>query len=207
MHRNNALDSDSIDQDTAALRSKLMGVPAVEHVSLDSTTRVIWLILRADVDSEWTMTQMKEMVEGYDVQVAFRPEHRDRQRVRFVEVKREELPDQQLRCRVTLEWNGMEYHGTAEGERGGGVELRTAAAAALDSVSSIVPGGIPVRLAGVKQVRAFDADLVVVSLYRPDSEPHNLVGAVVAGGDSDRAAVVAVLSALNRLLGNYLLSP
>jgi hypothetical protein len=124
-----------------------------------------------------------------------------------VDVHGDVEPEQRIRFTVTLEWGGSEYRGTASGEQGGALELRTVAAASLDAVLALVPADLQVRLAGVKQVRAFDADLIVVSLYRPDGTPHNLVGVVVTGTDVRRAAAVAVLNALNRLLGNYLVLP
>jgi hypothetical protein len=206
-HQDAELSTDAPEQDSAALRTQLTEVAGVEHVAVDPVTGQIWLILRAHIDPEWTLQQARSLAPGRDVQVAFRPEHRDRQRVRFVEVHREVQPDQQVAYRVTLEWAGVEYHGRAVGDKGDSVELRTAASAALDSVGAIVAGGLPIKLAGVKHLKAFDAELVVVSLYRPEGDPHNLVGAVVAGGDNQRAAVISVLSGLNRLLGNYLLLP
>jgi hypothetical protein len=201
------LSADAPQQDVESIRGQLHDLDGVDQVVIDSTSRQIWLILRPAVDSEWLLQHVRELVEDFAVNVAYRPEHRDRQRVRFVEVKRSAAPDQQVSFRVTLEWAGTEYHGSATGDAGDSVELRTIAVASLEAASSIIAGGLPVKLAGVKQLRAFDADLIVVSLYRPDSAPHNLVGAVVTGGDSDRAAVVAVLTALNRLLGNYLTLP
>jgi hypothetical protein len=134
----------------------------------------------------------------------FRPGQRDRQRVRFVHLKRSVCADQQIACEVRLEWAGCEYSGAATGAKGDALELRTAASAALLAVLHLVPAELGIRLAGVKQVRAFDVDMVVISLYSPNREPHNLVGAVIAGSDPPRAAAMAVLSALNRLLGNYL---
>jgi hypothetical protein len=201
------LSADAPQQDGESIRGQLSDLEGVDQVVIDSTSRQIWLILRPAVDSEWLLQHVRELVEGFAVNVAYRPEHRDRQRVRFVEVQRSATPDQQVSFRVTLEWAGTEYHGSATGDTGASVELRTIAAASLDAASAIIPGGLPIKLAGVKQLRAFDADLIVVSLYRPDSAPHNLVGAVVTGSDSDRAGVVAVLTALNRLLGNYLTLP
>ena len=124
-----------------------------------------------------------------------------------MELRRNVQPDQQIAYTVTLEWAGSEYSGSVSGEKGDAVELRTISSAALTAIAALVPHDVKVRLAGVKMVRAFDAEMVVVSLYRPDDEPHNLVGAVVAGDDPRRAAATAVLSALNRLLGNYLALP
>ncbi len=63
---------------------------------------------------------------------------------------------------------------------------------------------LDVRVIGVKPIHAFDSDLMVVSLMRNDGAPQQLVGAVVAGDDPHASVALAVLSALNRLLGNIL---
>jgi hypothetical protein len=190
--------------DDADLREQLLGIEGVEEAVIDSSADQVWLILQASADPQAVEETARPIVEPHTLRVAVPPERRDRQRVRFVEVRRTMRSDQQAELKVVLEWGGREYFGTAVGDARGAVELRTAALASLDAVSSIVLGDIQLRLAGVKQVRAFDVDLVIVSLYRPDGEPRNLVGVVVQGEDPRRATAVAVLSALNRLLGNYL---
>jgi hypothetical protein len=45
---------------------------------------------------------------------------------------------------------------------------------------------------------------MVVSLYRPGTPAQKLLGAVLAGADRHRSAALALLNALNRILGNYL---
>jgi hypothetical protein len=191
--------------DDGGLRAQLQDIDGVERVIVD--TADLWLILRAGADAQAVEHSARAVAGDRALQLVVRPERRDRQRVRFVEVRREIGSDQEAEVRVTLEWGGREFHGVARGDARGAVELRTVAQAALDAVLEIVPGEIQLRLSGVKQVRAFDADLVIVSLYRPDGEPRNLVGVVVQGEDPRRATAVAVLSALNRLLGNYLQLP
>jgi hypothetical protein len=193
---------------TASVRDRLSALDGVEHVFIDTDVHEICLVLRADVDPH-EMEALAGQTAGDDfaITAAYRPERRDRQRVRFMELRRNIQPDQQIAYTVTLEWAGSEYSGTVAGEKGDAVELRTVSAAALTAIAALVPHDVKVRLAGVKMVRAFDAEMVVVSLYRPDDEPHNLVGAVVAGDDPRRAAATAVLAALNRLLGNYLALP
>lgn len=200
------MSSPAEDNETAELREKLAGVPGVEQVVVDQERDQIWLLLRANVDAQRAEEAARSAAGGHDwqISVAYRPEHRDRQRVRFVELRRNLRADQRIDFAVTLEWAGEEFVGDAVGEKGPAIELRTTATAALAAVAALVPGEMQIKLAGVKLVRAFDAELVVVSLYRPDAVPHNLVGAVVAGDDAPRAAAAAVLSALNRLLGNYL---
>jgi hypothetical protein len=196
------------ENDIAAVRDRLIAIEGVEQVLLDPELRQAGLILRGDIDPrEVESAAAAAAGDEFSLVVVYRPERRDRQRVRFMELQRTTQQNQQIAYTVTLEWAGTEYTGSAVGEKGDAVELRTSAAAALTAIAALVPHDVKVRLAGVKQVRAFDAELVVVSLYRPDDQPHNLVGAVVAGEDARRAAATAVLSALNRLLGNYLALP
>jgi hypothetical protein len=196
------------DSGTNDMRQALMGVEGVDRVIIDEQERHVVLVLRASVDAHRVEESARTLIDSTDhtLIALFRPEHRDRQRVRYVDLQREVERDQQVTFAVTLEWAGEDYTGKATGERGAAIELRTVALAALRAVAALAPPDLQVRLAGVKQVRAFDAELVVVSLYRPDQEPHNLVGAVVSGDDARRAAATAVLSALNRLLGNYLVT-
>jgi hypothetical protein len=190
--------------DEEALRARLATLEGIEDVLVDPARRQVWGILQAGADPHKIEEHARALVEPYSLELAVRPERRDRERVRFIEVRRELRSDQQSEIRVLLEWGGRDHEGLAIGDSRGALELRTAALAALDAVTRIVPGEMQVRLAGVKQVRAFDEDLIIVSLYRATVEPRNLVGVVVKGEDPLRAAAVAVLSALNRLLGNYL---
>ena len=93
----------------------------------------------------------------------------------------------------------------ANGEKGEHIELRTAAQAALIAVEKATDQPLNLRLVGVKHVRAFDGELVVVSIYGGPGKK-TLLGVVLAGSDPFRATAVAVLMALNRLLGNYLVT-
>lgn len=194
--------------DTTSIRVRLTAIEGVDHVLIDEEAHEACVILRADVEARSIEQAVADAIgDDFHVTIAYRPERRDRQRVRFIGIERFEQADGLIGFRVTLEWAGSEYTGSAAGEKGSAVELRTSAAAALTAIAALVPHEVKVRLAGIKQVRAFDADMVVTSLYRPDDKPHNLVGAVIAGDDPMRAAALSVLSALNRLLGNYLALP
>jgi hypothetical protein len=191
----------------SSLRSDLQQISGVDDVALDEELRRVWLLLRSDADPERAAEAARALISDadYTVLTAFRPDQRDRQRVRLVELRRVAGPGKSVGFSVTLEWEGRECVGEAMGETGQQpVELRTVAAATLHAIECIIPADLKVKLSGVKQVRAFDADLVVVSMYRPDASPHNVVGAVVTGDDPVRATAAAVLSGLNRHLGNYL---
>ncbi|HSJ26241.1 MAG TPA: hypothetical protein VK929_16295 [Longimicrobiales bacterium] len=202
MHSNEA---DNFDAD--ALRARLEDLDGVDQVVVDAGSRHVCIILHGSAAVPDLETATRELAEGCTVHLTHRAERRERQRVRFASVDRIVQPDQHVMFTVTLEWGGTEYSASATGEKGEALELRTAASAALAAVTALVPDDLDVRLAGIKHVRAFDADMVVVSLFRREGQPRNLVGAVVAGSDSPRAAVTAVLNALNRLLGNFLSLP
>ena len=109
-----------------------------------------------------------------------------------------------VRMRVTLEWNGETKLGEATGESGELVEERTAAAASLNALEAVVGESLGIKLVGVKHVRAFDEELMVVALYRPGPPAQRLVGSVRIDKDPGRAAAVAVLDGLNRILGTHL---
>ena len=129
-----------------------------------------------------------------------------RRRVRFMGVRRSERENGQIGFTCTLEWQGREYIGDAAGERGFAYGLRTAAVATLRAVDEAVGEELGVRVIGVKPIHAFDSDLIVVSLVRDDNPPQKLVGAVVASSDPHTSVGLAVLNALNRVVGNILLT-
>lgn len=76
--------------------------------------------------------------------------------------------------------------------------------ATLDALGRIVPELPPVQLVGVRTVRVFDRDLVVVLLRQSGAGERSLVGTGLEAGDRALYAARAVLNALNRTLGNYL---
>ena len=103
------------------------------------------------------------------------------------------------------DWHGLEILSTAAGgEKGPAIELRTTAHAALQAIQKLSPQELNARIIGIKAIHAFDSDLMVASILRGESAQHRLVGAVVVEDDPNAAAAMAVLSALNRTLGNFL---
>lgn len=180
-------------------------------VVVDPASGDAWLLVPGNADirlvSEQADAALLELApdsNGFHAIVVIRAADRERERVRFVSVQRIERQDRRIGMQVTLEWAGREHAASAVGEKGDAIELRTVATATLDALSELFPPDLHVRLAGIKAVRAFDAELVVVSLYRTSGPSQSYVGTVVAGGDPTRAAAAAVLAALNRVLGNYL---
>jgi hypothetical protein len=164
-------------------------------------------------DPDCTESSLRKGVQATLSEAGVNPEHATlhfltdlaaRQRVKFNGVERINERDGNVRMRVTLGWNGEQYQGSATNEPGELIELRTSASAALDALEKVRGETLGIKLGGVKQIRAFDVDLMVVALYRSDPAPQRLVGMVLVNGDTRRAAAIAVLNALNRILGNYL---
>ena len=80
-------------------------------------------------------------------------------------------------------------------------DLRLAALATLDAVSTATGKVFSAELIGVKPVRAFDTTLVVVAmLARIEGVTRRLVGAAIADDDQATSVAVATLQAVNRLV-------
>lgn len=195
----------------SGLRERLRAIPGVEEAFLDGET--IWIVCShstsAGAVSDGVHALLKaEAPELTDVpvRVLANAERRERQRVRFERIERFEEQDMRVAYRVVLEWNSDRIEGIARGEKGEVLELRTAALAALAALEPITESPLDVRLAGVKSLRAFDAELMVVSLYRSSDPTQRFLGTVLVGNDARRAAALAVLHALNRTLGNFLIT-
>lgn len=110
------------------------------------------------------------------------------------------------RCQATVllgrePWE--RYTGTDEAVGGPDGELRCAAQAALRALNDSTGGAAGFTLLGVKAIRAFDATVVVVAVsVRTAEASHRLVGSYLAEEEFQRGAVLAVLNATNRFLGN-----
>jgi hypothetical protein len=201
--------------DAAAIeqaRARLALITGVARVMIDSGTGDVALICIQPIQRPHVEEEARAILDEAAgepttnvIEITYRAEHRERARVRFGELRRQATGGN-VRVEVDLEWGDDIFSGTATGELGGAVELRTAAQATISALGTIV-SELDLRLAGVKQVKSFDAELVVVSLYVAEDPARKFVGAVVTGNDPLRSAVVAVLSALNRLMGNYLNRP
>lgn len=126
-------------------------------------------------------------------------------RLRFAEFTIERLPNGRCRARVVLSWQEVnEFVGESEGLGSQAGELRCAAEACVIALGKAVKGEIKFELLGVKAVRAFDSNVIIVSMAIPDQkETHRLVGCFLTDDvDPTRGAALAVLNATNRILGN-----
>lgn len=139
-----------------------------------------------------------------ELEVSYVTEPQPRRRVRFVDVEIREVRAAIGRGTVSLEWGGHVAAGEAEGANTPSGEVRIAAEAALRALEAVIRGAISFHLVGVKAMRVFDSDLIVVLVRASSGEGASLVGAALVAEAPTRAAVLAVLNATNRLLGNYL---
>ena len=188
------------------LRSELEALAGIERVVVDETT--IWL--QCDPESE--LSELRPRVHeilknaGVDADkfhLNFLTDFASR-RIKFSKLERIVERSGNVKVRVSLEWNGEIKVGEVSGESGDLLEQRTAATAALTALEAVVGESLGIKLVGVKHVRAFDEELMVVALYRPGPPAQRLVGSVSIDNDPRRAAAVAVLNGLNRILGTYL---
>jgi hypothetical protein len=193
-----------------ALRPRLEQIPEVESVIIDEPAGKICLIcdpqsletpILAAARSELRSAGADE--DSVSIEIVVRTSGVSRHRVRFVSIERHLEPENRVRVRIQLEWKGELREGSASGEAGEFIELRTAAVAAVNALEGIVGEPLQVKVVGVKQVRAFDTELMVVSMHRTVNPTQRLVGAVPGSRDPRASAAIAVLNGLNRLLGNY----
>jgi hypothetical protein len=126
-----------------------------------------------------------------------------RERLRFAGFSFRRTPSAFCTADVELEWtDGERFHGRAEGVASPYSDLRLAAEATLRAITGFARGEISFELVGVKALRAFDANVVIVSVLSRRAEgTQRLLGCHLADEDSLRSAVLATLQATNRILG------
>jgi hypothetical protein len=130
-----------------------------------------------------------------------------RERLKFADFSFTRTNSGQCSAEVVLEWDGALYTGRAIGQSSPLGDFRVAAEAALHALDEFVKNGMQFELLGVKHVRAFDSNLLIVSVsVREDERISRLVGCFLAETDTRRGAAMAVLNATNRVLGNYLVA-
>jgi hypothetical protein len=128
-----------------------------------------------------------------------------RERLRFADFSFTRSPSGQCSAEVSLEWNNALYVGRSIGQSSPLGDFRVAAEATLHALEDFAKTAMHFELVGVKHVRAFDANLIIVSVsLRQGNELTRLVGCYLADNDTRRGAAMAVLNATNRVLGNYI---
>ena len=87
-----------------------------------------------------------------------------------------------------------------------GGDLRLAALATLDALSHCVDGAIRLELVGVKPMRAFDTNLMVVALLAyQNGEVTRVIGTAITEDDQLAGVARATLHAVNRLVAPHLM--
>lgn len=203
-----AMPSSALDVDARErLRSELQGLEGVLRAVIDEDPLRIWLVCeRTEAPTEMLVRSVLArnglFAADAEVHLSFVPNPEPRRRVRFVSARMNTPRMGRARAEVELEWDGQTFADAVEGETGSAMELRHAAQATLGALGAILHGRMQFSLVGIKSVRAFDTDLVVVLLRTDNVNP--LIGASLATSDPFRSAALAVLNATNRVLGNYL---
>lgn len=105
-------------------------------------------------------------------------------------------PSSGFRVRIEVEVGGRLGVAEVRGFGSEAVELRLAAEATLAALRKASEGRIELRLVGIKRLRAFDANAVLVSLAANGDDGSQLVGAVPLDGNTAEGAALAVLGAL-----------
>lgn len=129
-----------------------------------------------------------------------------RERLRFNNFRFGRTPAGVCSAEVELEWvDGVRVAGKATGPSSPMGDIRVAADATLRALESFSGGTMSFELAGIKALRAFDANIVIVAVsMRLPEGPKRLLGVYLAEHEPVRGAVVAVLNATNRVLGNFI---
>lgn len=201
----------TIDPETrTTLENRLMELDGVMHASVDSRSGDLWVVRDPAYELGPIELAVRSRIAslGQDpgavaVRITLPAAAGPRRRVRFIGVQREDVGGR-TSVTVELEWNDQVVSASAIGDKGTALELRTTAQAAVQALEKLSPQPLDVRIIGIKAIHAFDSDLMVASLLRSDGAAQRLVGAVVVSGDPVAAAALAVLSALNRTMGNFL---
>lgn len=194
------------------IEADIEGIEGVLHVSVDGDTGEIWVVREANAEPvplelavRSRLSELGHASEGVRLNLAVPLESEPRRRVRFLDVERIQEDSGQVTVRVSLEWNAAAVGAEAIGEKGTAIELKTTGVAAVRALEKLAGAELGLRLIGIKQIHAFDTEIMVASLLRSgDVQPKKLVGAAVVERTPLRAAAIAVLDALNRTLGNFL---
>ncbi len=195
------------------LQQEIGRLDGVQHASLDPSSGTLWIVRHPAYEQGPLEIAVRNHIASLgheptevDIQLTAPVSSGPRRRVRFESVERVEEHGRVV-VKVALEWQETVHIGSAVGEEGPAIELKTTARAAVSALERLTGQNLDLRIIGVKPIRAFDSDLMVASVIRDGARQQPLVGAVVVSSGPLEAAALAVLSALNRILGNTLHTP
>ena len=127
-------------------------------------------------------------------------------RVRLEKLEIEELSDTECTSRVVLSWSPDDtYEGTASADNSPRGQLRCAAEATARALEAASDGKVWLEVLAVKAIEGFDTVLAIVSISSEIDIGERLTGSCLIQGEAPRSAVLAVLSAINRLYGRAVL--
>jgi hypothetical protein len=126
-----------------------------------------------------------------------------RERLNFSSFTFTRSPSGRCVVHVELEYDNKRYTGTCEGQSSPIGDLRLGSEAAMQAIEAFSDGNLGLELMGVKLVRAFDSNVVIVSLTQRAQRGTRLVGCFLADQEPVRGAALAVMNATNRVLGNF----
>jgi hypothetical protein len=204
----------SIDADARlSIEESILKLDGVLNAAVDRRTGDIWIVHDPHHEPGPIELAVRNVLasSGYNpadahVRVTLPAAAGPRRRVRFIDATRAEN-EQGVTVTVNLEWDDVIHSGSATGERGWAVELKTTAQAALDALEKLSGQSLGFRIIGVKQLHAFDSTIMVTSIMRMEGVQQRLIGAVIVRDNPLHSAAVSVLSGLNRILGNFLHTP
>jgi hypothetical protein len=197
--------------DGEALRRRLETIDAVERAVVEGPPWKVYLICKsgaaaqpADSAARSVLTEAGLDASGAEVHVSMLSPAAPERRVRLAAVRLTHPTARSAAATVLLEWDGTEHSGEAEGEGGPVGDLRVAGIATIRALRAVQPELPPLQIIGIRMLRVFDNDLVVVLVGIGGSVGQSLLGTSLVTSDLPLTVARAVLNALNRMLGNYL---
>ncbi|HET8657352.1 MAG TPA: hypothetical protein VFL93_17655 [Longimicrobiaceae bacterium] len=196
-------------QTKRALREALAELPGVQAAFVQGSPTRIHLVCdpgSADPVEAAAREIMQQQGINPDapIEMSYPASGGPQRRVRFVDVRVQHPRVGDVLAEVELEWQDEYFRGTAEGAAGLAVELRVCGQATLQALEAVLGGQATFSLVGIKAVRIFDHDLVATLVRCKERPDLSLVGSSLVVDSAPRAASLAVLNAMNRMLGNYL---
>lgn len=198
------------DRARSKLQAELSALDGVLHVGFDPQSPTLWIVRDpthhqgpVELTVRNHLARLDDVPDDLEILLTLPVANGPRRRVRFESVERSETHGR-ITVTVHLEWEGQVHSGSATGDEGSAIELKTTAQATVYALQKLTAQDLELRIIGVKPIRAFDSDLIVASLIRAGAAHQHLVGAVVVSAGPLEGAALAVLSALNRVLGNTL---
>jgi hypothetical protein len=197
--------------DSGELERGLAALPGVREVDLSRYPAGVSLTVDPAATAELARETVRSVLKGTaDVEPEVTivldeaPESRPERRSRFDRIEVSSPERGRVEARVTLEWDGKVWEGVAEGVQNPASELRVCASATLRAVERIADQRASFSVIGVKELRVFDHDLVVVLVHSAQLDESRFIGIAMITEDRQRAAAMAALNATNRVVGRFL---